>query len=89
MKVFANETYFDFSKKEILEKQKAAIQKVRKQFGREYPNIINGKEVKTQNKTRSVNPANPDELVGIFQKGGKIEVDQILKNFMKKQMIWS
>lgn len=68
---FENMTYYDFSNEEILNQQKAAIEKVKKEFGKEYPNIIGGKEVFTDKKTISRNPANTEEVIGTFQKSGK------------------
>jgi 1-pyrroline-5-carboxylate dehydrogenase len=66
---FENLRPYDFSDPEIAKQQKEAIEKVRSQLGKEYPNIINGEEVYTQSKTESYNPAHPDELVGTFQRG--------------------
>ena len=50
------------------QQQKEAIEKVKSQLGKEYPNIVDGKEVYTDKKTTSYNPANKTEVVGIFQK---------------------
>ncbi|MFP4528163.1 MAG: L-glutamate gamma-semialdehyde dehydrogenase [Candidatus Kapaibacterium sp.] len=69
LKPFENLTPYDFSDPEIAKKQKEAIDKVRSQFGKEYPNIIDGERVFTQSKTESYNPAHPKELVGLFQRG--------------------
>ncbi len=70
MKEFVNEGYGDYSIKEVFDAQKAAIDKVNTMLGKEYPNIIDGKEVFTEKKTVSINPANLDETIGIFQNFG-------------------
>ena len=88
MTKFENMVYLNFSNKEILKKQQDAIKKVRAQFGREYPNIVNGKEVKTQKKTISINPANTDEVVGTFQKGGKDDAEQAIQAALKAFETW-
>jgi 1-pyrroline-5-carboxylate dehydrogenase len=88
MTPFENQTYFDFTKKENFDKQKKAVDKVRSEFGKEYPNIINGKEVKTKNKTISRNPANPDEIIGTFQKGGKEEAEKAIQAAAKAFETW-
>jgi len=45
-----------------------ALAKVRGQLGREYDIIIAGERIRTEDKLKSVNPARPDEVVGIHQK---------------------
>ncbi len=88
MKEFANEVYFDFTKEENIAKQKEALASVRLQLGKEYPNIINGKEIFTEKKTKSYNPANTDELIGIFQKAGQIEAEDAMQSAAKAFETW-
>lgn len=88
MKEFANEIFLDFSKPAIAKKQRTAIDAVRAQFGKEYPNIINGKKVKSADKTISRNPANPDEVVGVFQKSGKEDAEKAMKAALKAFETW-
>lgn len=88
MKPFANQTYLDFSDPKVLRKQKQAIEKVRSQFGKEYPNIIDGKEVYTEKKTKSINPAHPNEIVGIFQKSGKDDAEKAIQAALKAFEFW-
>ncbi|MFN3194756.1 MAG: L-glutamate gamma-semialdehyde dehydrogenase [Chlorobiota bacterium] len=70
--------YLDFNDPEIASKQKAELDKVKEQLGKEYPNIIDGKEVFTDKKTKSYNPGNKDEVVGIFQKSGKEDAEKAI-----------
>jgi len=88
MTVFENLIYQDFNKPDVFKKQKEALLKVRSNFGKEYPNIINGKEVFTKEKTISINPGNVDEVVGIFQKGGKQEAEQAIQSALKAFESW-
>ncbi|ROL58363.1 L-glutamate gamma-semialdehyde dehydrogenase [Bacteroidetes/Chlorobi group bacterium Naka2016] len=88
MKPFANQTYLDFSDPKVLQRQKQAIERVRAQFGKEYPNIINGKEVYTERKTKSINPAHPDEVVGIFQKSGKEDAERAIQAAVEAFEFW-
>ena len=88
MKEFANEVYLDFSKPAIAAKQRAAIDAVRVRFGKEYPNIINGKKVRSERKTISRNPAHPDEIIGIFQKSGKDDAEKAMKAATKAFETW-
>ncbi len=66
---FKNEPLTDFSKSANRKKQQAAIDKVRAELGREYPIIIGGERIYTQDKFSSYNPSKATEVVGIFQKG--------------------
>lgn len=88
LKPFANEIFLDFTKSDIARKQRAAVDAVREQFGKEYPNIINGKKVKSKDKTISVNPAQPSEVVGIFQKSGKDDAEKAMKAAVKTFEAW-
>ena len=79
MKEFKNEEHLQFSDKDIAKKQRTALDEVRTCFGREYPNYIGGKEVFSIGKTTSLNPANIDETIGIFQKSGKDQAEQAMQ----------
>src|SRR5215212_8437282 len=65
---FRNEPFTDFSKEENARAMRAAIEKVRGELGREYPLVIGGERIETNNKFESFNPANKTEVVGRFQK---------------------
>jgi 1-pyrroline-5-carboxylate dehydrogenase len=86
---FRNEPITDFSKPENLQAMRVAIEKVRAQLGREYPLIIGGKTVTTKDKLRSINPAKPTELVGLFQKAGAAEVEPAMQAALKAFETWS
>lgn len=88
MKAFVNEVYLDFSKPAIAAKQRAAIDAVRALFGKEYPNIIGGKNVKTTSKTVSINPSATSETVGVFQKSGADDAEKAMKAALKAFEDW-
>jgi 1-pyrroline-5-carboxylate dehydrogenase len=88
MKPFENAIPYDFSNPSLLAKQKAALKKVRTLLGKEYGNIVNGKEVKTVKKTISINPANTKEIVGTFQKGGQAEAELAIQSASKAFETW-
>ena len=79
IKPFKNEKLIDFSKKGNLEKQKQAIDKVRKNLGKTYEIIIGGKNIKTNSKFNSYNPSNKEEIVGSFYKGTADLVDKAVE----------
>jgi 1-pyrroline-5-carboxylate dehydrogenase len=66
---FKNELYTNWSNPANRKKQEEAIAKLEMQLGKEYPNIIGGERVFADQKLNSLNPSNPSEVVGVFQKG--------------------
>src|ERR1700750_1779065 len=86
---FRNEPLTDFSKPENASAMKAAIEKVRKELGREYPLVINGRPVTTTGKIKSINPAHPSEVVGVFQKADKGEVEPAMNAAVRAFESWS
>ncbi len=76
---FKNEPLTDFTREENARKMRAAIEKVRTQLGREYDLVIGGRRQKTTDKIKSINPAKPSEVVGVFQKAGKEHVEPAMQ----------
>lgn len=66
---FTNERYADYTKPSNRKKQEQALKNIEVLLGREYPNIIEGRPITSQDKIRSINPSNPEQVVGIFQRG--------------------
>ncbi len=64
---FANEPYTDFAKPENAQRMRAALTKVRSEFGEEYDLLIGGERRRSSSKLESVNPSKPSEIVGIHQ----------------------
>jgi 1-pyrroline-5-carboxylate dehydrogenase len=65
---FANEAFIDFSRPENRAAMVEALAQVKAKFGREYPLTIGGERVFTVAKTQSLNPSQPDQVIGVFQK---------------------
>ena len=86
---FKNEPMVDFSRPENAQKMKAALEKVRAELGREYELVIGGKRIKTADKIKSLNPANPSQVVGVFQKAGKEHVEPAMEAAQKAFQTWS
>jgi 1-pyrroline-5-carboxylate dehydrogenase len=68
MKPFKNQPLTDFSKPAARRLMEKAILRVESELGREHPLIVAGKTIKTEEKMRSVSPAEPGRTVGVFQK---------------------
>ncbi|HLH06819.1 MAG TPA: L-glutamate gamma-semialdehyde dehydrogenase [Terriglobales bacterium] len=86
---FKNEPAVDFSRPENARNMKAALEKVRGELGREYDLVIGGKRSKTSDKIKSLNPAHPSQVVGIFQKAGKEHVEPAMEAAQKAFQAWS
>ena len=85
---FKNEPSVDFSNPENARRMRAAIEKVRNELGREYDLVIGGRHLKTAEKTQSLNPAKPSEIVGIHQAAGASEVEPAMQAALKAFETW-
>ncbi len=63
---FRNEPPIDFSKDENRRAQEAALAQVKADLGRTYPIIIGGRHIETAETFNSINPAHPEQVVGVF-----------------------
>ncbi len=88
VKPFRNEPFTDFSKKSNLEKQKRALASVKKQLGKTYPLVIDGKKLKSDGKIISYNPSDKDEVIAKFYKGTKEIARHAVESAYKKFREW-
>jgi 1-pyrroline-5-carboxylate dehydrogenase len=63
---FINEAVVDFTQAKNKEAQVAALEQVRSEFGYTYPLIIGGKKVVNKDTFASINPSQPEQVVGYF-----------------------
>ncbi|MBI2343920.1 MAG: L-glutamate gamma-semialdehyde dehydrogenase [Deltaproteobacteria bacterium] len=75
---FQNEALTDFSRDESILKMEEALTQVQQEFGREYPLVIHGEKVKSGQKMRSLNPADPNEVVGVVQRASVTQGEQAI-----------
>ena len=68
LKPFKNEPLTDFSKPANRKAMEKALAKVKAMLGKEYPLVIGGEEIRTDDKLKSINPSQPSEVVGLFSK---------------------
>ena len=85
---FQNEPLTDFTNAENARKMKEAISKVRSELGREYDMVIGDKLIKTTEKIKSVNPAKPSEVVGVFQSAGREHVEPAIQAALTAFETW-
>jgi len=86
--VFKNEPFTDFSVPENKKKMLEAIEKLEKELGKEIPLIIGGKEVYKEEKLKSINPSNKDEVVCVFQKATSEDAQKALDSAWKAFEEW-
>ncbi len=65
---FKNEPFTDFTEKKNRKAFEKALEQVKERFNKEYPLVIGGEKVYSEEKIKSYNPSNPEEVVGTFQK---------------------
>ncbi|MBN1362034.1 MAG: L-glutamate gamma-semialdehyde dehydrogenase [Sedimentisphaerales bacterium] len=65
-----------------------AIAQVRAQLGKTYPLHIDGRDVTTSKTLDSVNPADPDEVVGKVCQAGVAEAEQALTAAQRASLTW-
>jgi RHH-type proline utilization regulon transcriptional repressor/proline dehydrogenase/delta 1-pyrroline-5-carboxylate dehydrogenase len=75
---FENEPQADFRDAGLRASFPAAIAAVRRRLGRRYPLHIAGRDLTTAETADSVNPADPDELIGAVSQAGPAEADAAL-----------
>jgi 1-pyrroline-5-carboxylate dehydrogenase len=87
---FKNEPLSDFKNNpEHFRRMKEAVETVGKELGREYDLVIGGERVTTQNKLISYNPAQKDEVVGVFSKADAALADRAVRAADKTFKTWS
>jgi 1-pyrroline-5-carboxylate dehydrogenase len=62
---FKNEIVKDFKDPADAAAMRSALESVRQSFGKHYPLVIDGKRIETEKKIRSLNPADPTQVVGL------------------------
>src|SRR5690625_2646325 len=68
---YKHEPFTDFSVVENQKLMEDALQKVEGELGKEYPLIINGVRITTEDKIVSVNPANKEQVIGYVSKANE------------------
>lgn len=63
---FENAPLFDFSLPENRQAQLEALAQVKSELGQTYPLIIGGKKINNEATFASINPANPEQVIGYF-----------------------
>jgi len=85
---FVNEPLSNFDDPAIAAQMQRAIDAVRAQLGLEYPLIIDGKKIKTDGKIESLDPSNPEQVVGYAAHGKQAHAEQAMQAALKAFESW-
>ena len=76
---FKNEPVIDFTKPENRQAQMEALEQVKHELGQTYPLIIGGKKITSGSTFASVNPSQPDQVIGYFTRATVEQADEAVK----------
>jgi len=85
---FRNEAFPDWTRAEMRQAYSRALEDARKELGRTYPLSIGGRDVHTEDREASVNPANPSEIIGYACQAGPSEVERAVAAARNAFPIW-
>lgn len=76
---YKHEPFTDFTVEENKQLMLDALKKVEADLGKDYPLIINGERIMTEDKIVSVNPSNKKEVIGYVSKANKELAEKAMK----------
>jgi RHH-type proline utilization regulon transcriptional repressor/proline dehydrogenase/delta 1-pyrroline-5-carboxylate dehydrogenase len=76
---FQNEPPSDFSREDVRRKMQAAVDRVKGEFGRTYPLVINGEAITTPETVASRNPSHSSQVIGNVGKATTAHAEQAVK----------
>jgi len=76
---FKNEPFTNFSLPENKKAFEEALAKVESELGREYDLIIGGERIKTEKKSRSINPSNKDQVIGVVSQADQALAEKAIQ----------
>ncbi|OAJ74985.1 1-pyrroline-5-carboxylate dehydrogenase [Brevibacillus sp. SKDU10] len=85
---FKNEPFVNFNLPENKQAFQAAMDKVESELGREYDLIIGGERIKTEKKSRSMNPSQKDECIGVVSQADQELAEKAIQVAAKTFETW-
>ncbi|HET6516223.1 MAG TPA: L-glutamate gamma-semialdehyde dehydrogenase [Thermodesulfovibrionales bacterium] len=85
---FRNEPTLDFSRAINREMMREALSNIKGEFNRHYPLLLRDREVRTEREMPSLNPARPDEVVGIVSSASRKEAEEAIEEARNASETW-
>ncbi|MHC4314496.1 MAG: L-glutamate gamma-semialdehyde dehydrogenase [Planctomycetota bacterium] len=85
---FRNKSFADFSLSQVRDAFGTAITEVSRNLGRTYPLFIGGREITTDNRVDSVNPAHPNQVIGRVCQAGRKEITEAISAAQDAVQTW-
>jgi 1-pyrroline-5-carboxylate dehydrogenase len=85
---FVNEPLSQFDDPAVAAKMQKAIDHVRSQLGREYPLVIDGRKVKSEKTITSIDPSDPDQVVGRVSSASQAQAEQAMQAALRAFESW-
>src|SRR5713101_8741039 len=76
---FKNAPLIDFTKEENRKAQLEALEQVKGELGRTYPLVIGGKKITNEATFASVNPSQPEQVIGYFARATVEQVNEAVQ----------
>ncbi|GEN46215.1 L-glutamate gamma-semialdehyde dehydrogenase [Alkalibacillus haloalkaliphilus] len=76
---YRHEPFTDFTVEENAKELEAALHQVEQELGQDYPLIIGGERIYTDDKITSINPNNKNEVIGTVSKANKELAEKAMK----------
>ncbi|ASN04845.1 L-glutamate gamma-semialdehyde dehydrogenase [Virgibacillus necropolis] len=86
---FKNDAPTDWGNPENKEELNSSLEFVKTELGKEYPLVIGGREISTEHKLASYNPALHNEVVGYVCQAGKDDIETAITAARKAYESWS
>ncbi len=86
---FKNQTFIDFTNEKNVAAMDAALAAVEKQFCQKYPLIIGGERFETGDLLPTINPADPDQVLGSFHRADPAKAEKAIEAAWKAFEGWS
>ncbi len=88
LSTFANVPVLNYRDAYNARAMRIVIQRTGAGMGREYDLVIGGHRYRTNEKIRSINPAKPNEIVGVHQKAGREHVELVMQAALTAFEFW-
>ncbi|HYL27352.1 MAG TPA: aldehyde dehydrogenase family protein, partial [Candidatus Nitrosotalea sp.] len=85
---FQNERVKDFRDPSDAEAMKAALAAVKGELGAHYPLVIGGRKIETEKKIRSLNPADPEQVIGLTSAASKEQAIEAIETAARAFESW-